>query len=619
MFTTKFIKKSTIEKIRFYTQDMDDYREEFFIYAFHELLDIHSPHSYQNKYANIFTCISEMLEYISIINNKDLNENYSKSIVNYLKKSHDDMKNHLKYDYIIHELLDSPVLNKIKSFNNFEQNISELKSLLIIILSKQEDYSNLLIDELKKSLFSPLSEVFPNKNYDLKDNQDIISKHLYNIIKLYVGLLVYQGFMPTYLFNRLQLLIGSSHYQRNTTLDFKKQFEKYFIKNILLNSQFTVYVLTNKINEAELPLSIENSNYIEFNNLPEKVKIEIHKNKIFKNKTIIQINIESNNYKSAIFKASKLIDAHLSIARLFNSHIKYRVSYFSYSHEHVYTMDINYELRVVTSAKNLYLKDNERNIIHVLNSRRLSHESKNKIKNSLQYFKKSQESYNMEDTFLNLWIALESLFKNKNNNSNTELIYKYIPIIYSQISLVRKLRYIYSILISCKIINPKDDTPFSKQSISEKELLKLLKERSFYENLLSNLNEYPFFQFRVARFVTDDLSSRENTQKTIKNSQENLNIHLNRIYYIRNKIVHTGEGYINNTQIVEHLFDYLIISYFIIIKMNNQFSSLNDNQYYFDCFSLEDLFEASKLLFELKLENQKSDNLVSEIFDFYFS
>lgn len=620
MFETNFIKKSTIEKIRFYAQDENDYREQFFIYAFHELLDIHSPHSYQNKYANIFTCISEMLEYISIINNKDINENFHNSILNYLRNSHNDMIIHLENDHIIKQLLDSSVLEKIKSFKNFEQNIYEFKSLLTIVLSQQESYSELLINELQKSLFSPLHEVFPKKENISFTNGDIIKKHLYGIIRLYVSLLVHNGLMPTYLFNRLQLLIGSSHYKKNSNLDFKKQFEKYFINNILSNNEFIVYALIDKINENELPIYVEECNYIAFDNLPKKVQSKLQRKR---NKTIIEIKVKSNNYKSAIFKANRLIDTHLSIIRLFNSDKKYQISFLSYwkieKHEYVNDMDLNHDLRIITSAKNLYLKDNERNIIHVINNNKLSNESKKKLKNSLQYFKKSQESYNMEDSFLNLWIALESLFRNKNDNSNTESIYRYIPIIYSQISLVRKLRYIYSILISCKIINPNTNTPFSKHSISEKELLKLLKEKTFYTNLLSNLSDYPFFQFRVARFVTDDLSDAKNTHKTIKNSQENLKIHLNRIYCIRNKIVHTGEGRINNIQIIEHLFDYLIISYLTIIKMSNQFSFLEENPNSLDCFSLEDTFAISKLLFELKINNQNNENLVSEILDLYFS
>lgn len=627
MFTVNFIKKNTIEKIRFYTQDNNDFREEFFIYAFHELLDIYSLHSYQNKYANIFTCISEMLEYISIINNKNLNENFYNSILNYLKNSYDDMKIHLKDDCIIDKILDPSVLDKIKLLEAPEPPFLEIKSLLLVILYKQREYNELLIEELKKSLFSPLSEIFPKKEDISFENKDIISKHLYKIVKLYVSMLVQQGFMPTYLFNRLSLLVRSSHY-KNSNSNFKSQFEKYFIKNIFSKNIFTIYLLINKINERDLPIYIDECRYVEFDSLPEKVKKKIkQKSKKRNNRnasnTIIEMKIESNNYKSAIFKANRLIDTHLSVIKLFNSDQKYEASFFSYlkieSHEYVEHMDLNHDLRVITSAKNLYLKADERNITYAINNSKLTDESKKKLTNSLQYFKQSQESYNMEDTFLNLWIALESLFKNENNKSNTESIYKYIPIIYSQISLVRKLRYIYAILIYCEIINPNNNTPFSEQSISEKELFTLLTNNNLYKKLLSNLEDYPFFQFRVARFVTDDLSCRENTLEVIKNSQKNLRIHLNRIYYIRNKIVHTGEGRISNIQIIEHLFDYLIISYLTIIKMSNQFSFLEDNMFSLDCFSLEDIFTRSKVLFELKIDNQTSNNLVSEIFDLYFS
>jgi hypothetical protein len=149
-------------------------------------------------------------------------------------------------------------------------------------------------------------------------------------------------------------------------------------------------------------------------------------------------------------------------------------------------------------------------------------------------------------------------------------IIKYVPMIYNSFSIIRKIRYAKEMLKINKINIPNDikealdikNNIFDKTTTDEK-ILEIITRDPLFISLVKSINGTEHLKYRltiIKEFIDKDKISDHflESEKSIKNQ-------LYRIYFMRNKISHRGHYKNINPHLLEHLTDYLMISYSALV------------------------------------------------------
>lgn len=537
---------------------MDDYRGRFFIESCYEILHTESPSFHQTKIYNIMSSSKEVIEAIDdyIQDSKNLRNLYN---------SINELKACLKKDDVISPLIQffNANLNNLftaigndesKEINKFT--IRELLLYLKNILNLESIYQKQLLEKLIYSITS--------KDVNLKHlNRNL--KLISNLSNLYITYLLTKNYSPSYLFHRMQMFTRSNNYgSRN----FKEQL--YFVLN-KLNSRresFLVYFILYKHIDIDFIKSLMNDKLtIEISYTVDK-RFEKEIIDLKDRNTFITIELDSTDYISAAFKANKEINLLLDKLEFHNLLSANNISETCYVLEKTnktYTTKkvyLNKLLSFVTKINiDIY---NEHNLFLEI-EKKLEKESIIRFNRSIHYLRMSKDTGSLEQKLLNMWIALESLF-DKHENTIIGDIVKWLPLIYSTTSLIRRIEYVLNLLRKYEIKVPKEVKLHYGTKINSFQEMKIdsFVDIFFNEDLckkiFNNCGNKEFLKYRIME-TFEELKTSKKTISRIERSSSDVQRQIRRIYLVRNKLTHQAFHGNVKGQIVNNLNEYLFICY----------------------------------------------------------
>jgi len=276
---------------------------------------------------------------------------------------------------------------------------------------------------------------------------------------------------------------------------------------------------------------------------------------------------------------------------------------------HTKAININLLINFLSSESGAYFSKSNTTIHHALTS--LNEQGREHMSRSLRYLRLARESVSLEQKLINLWISLESLFSD-GETSILVNIEDYIPQIYAVSGLQRRVWYLKELLVKNKI----PTTPlFNKTIVSgmssfnehttDANIFSLLQNEDVVNELFESLGEKNHLKYKLIRTYEDFKSNKAITER-IKNSELDVTRQLRRIYFLRNKITHTGHYANIRPQLVMHLFDYLAVCYAAISISSEK--SIQKNSH-----SIDDLLAAYRMGVDVVVGLSKPGNKIDKI------
>ncbi|QAU33756.1 hypothetical protein [Janthinobacterium sp. 17J80-10] len=579
---------------------INDFRARFFVETFTEKLSMRTPHFYQSRLMNIFSSSLEALTYISEYRSNDKNGGY---ILSSLDEIDSCLSNDPVAEFLFAKMEGSrqQIFKKIRGGDFSSGQLNRLSVICRGVLAREEDYEKELLADLNKVLFS---------NVELAQ-KDRLTTSIYALTGLYVTHLLNKGYSPTYLFNRAEQFTRETNYSGR---NFKEQFEFITEKLRSHTTSFEVYFAIRSNKPSSLLAINDEDNCKFFSTIPD----DIQDNKLKKSwaelnpNAIARLTITSTDFVSASWrtkdKLDQLIDAVTALE--LNPQIAFHPHCMAISRNQQFThgesLNISLLIGFLTSESGTFFTKSDNTIRHAL--AKLNIEGKEHIGRSLRYLRLARESVSLEQKLLNLWIALESLFSDGENSILLNIV-EYVPQIYALTGLQRRIEYLRDALVRHQIpITPlalsitKGDAVFNEESTSSI-VFEVLKNKDASIELFNSLGPKEHLKFRFySTFM--DMKDNKSLADRVKRSETDVARQLRRIYFLRNKITHTGHFANIRPQLITHLLDYLAVSYVAISKAAIQ--TKNDRLH-----SISDLLVAYKMGAEAVVSNINSSTAIN--------
>lgn len=282
-------------------------------------------------------------------------------------------------------------------------------------------------------------------------------------------------------------------------------------------------------------------------------------------KRYFRVNVSAFDIYSAAHIAIRKISDVLNVASFYNLVSAWNlssVSIIAISKDNIYHKAFNAEQlystydyldsssRIFENTKNIFLDDNKKAL-------------REKLTGAFGYANISRASLFQEEKYMNLWVALESL-------ARTRMYADIISNVKQTVPAAMSLRYVYRIVrnyvedcIRCKVVfdfpeHPIDMKQETKQKLV-KETIEVFRDDALYVQLLqkSKVNSLLMYRTEMVHVILNDSKVIKNK---IKNHHDRVEWQIQRLYRIRNEIVHSALQ--NETSLItyiEHLYDYLSI------------------------------------------------------------
>ncbi|OLQ93068.1 hypothetical protein BIY22_00830 [Vibrio panuliri] len=579
-----------------------DYRNRFFIEVWREILYVDTPSFYQSKTMNIMSGAEEIIEAIDdyLIDPKNGNllvtllQDY-KTVVNIdsvakkvLKGLHSTLKKKINLDK---ESINDTVVNDLKLF-------------MKVIVSREDIYYNELKKQLKSSI---LGQVDLTK-------KDRIMRDIYTLTKMYIGHLLWKGYSPTYLYNRMEYLTRTKNYGKR---DFSAQLHSCLDKLTVRVSDYNVYFLVSPLSKYLISskeiLGVEFFEYHDYISDSDYKKLAAN----FDSIVVAKIVVNTTDYVSAAWKANEILDKVVDFMSIEKPLHNLRYSPICLTEfklgalSHSQTINIGRLKQFITNkdTDSLELISDSRKVQF---RHSISLERYDVLNRSLRYLRIAKESTSLEQKLMGLWIALECIFEMTEGNIISGIT-SYVPFLYGSQSIEIRIRYAKSLLearlkkLPSSWVNQVSSgvTKFSELNVEEFfDLMKIEKNRHNVYSDLTKLGE-EFVVFRVIH-VFDCLETSEKIVERIDSTESDVNNQLIRIYKVRNKLTHRAfYGHVR-PQLVDNLLSYLHSSYNALI-LGSVYDSIED-------FDSLDIFNAHKLGYEIMKKDLKiSDKKLEEL------
>lgn len=556
-------------------------REAFFIKTFAEKLNLTHPFFIQARIGTAFTCINEINLYLNSFD-------YSKNNT-YIVAGVEELIEIIDND----DLLNSKIISDWKFYKEnlklcikfiSKKDILTIKNIIDSIYIFKNEYEKQLLIELKRYIF--IEDFDKNK-----------PKRVYNNISMYtskyIAALLDNGFSHLYLFNRIKYLTQKNNYGNRT---FEQQFDYIFNKISNERSSFSIYFLISNIkglinNESKLEKNginiLSNLNEKRLNDSADKIK------KKTQNDKYLEVTVEASDYMAASFIAKKTLDKTLDVT-FYSTKINFEVSDFCVVKSHK-GLKASHSLMMSDMNKNVYKEESLASsryplfdFTNLINS--LEYSDKSQVLQSLRYVRLAREIHSNEQKILNLWISLESLFFWKDESTILSILNQYVPKIYAQASIISRLDIALKIAKK-SIINILDNK--ENINLNSEDILEIFSNDDLSKKVFENLND-ELFKYQWSN-LNDIFKSESNIFKQMKNTELDVSRQIRRIYFLRNKISHTGYYTDINPITTLHLMDYVQICYVSINKGLSELLRINNKKY-----TLEEIFT------HLDLKNEKS-------------
>ncbi|ELK0388695.1 hypothetical protein QJF78_000481 [Vibrio cholerae] len=592
----KTIKVDGMRKVTNTTWDglpFHDFRNRFFVEVWKEILYVNTPSFYQSKTMNVMSGAEEIIEAVDDYLVDEKNGNFLLTILS-------DYKNVLKSDNIarilftnLHPLLINKTdLNK-ESLSNHRA--MEIKTIVSLVLNKEDEYYNELKKQLKASVLSAV---------DLTKKARVMEE-IYKLTKMYIGHLLWKGYSPTYLYNRMEYLTRITNYGSR---DFSAQLNSCLDKLTVRVSDYNVYFLVAPL--SKYLIETKNILGVEFVDRKQFITDDNYKkiSQGFESSVVAKVVVNTTDYVSAAWQANEILDKAIDFLGIEKPQYNFKYSpvclteFNSGAHVHKQTINIGRLKQFITSKDTGALESIPQSIKFSFRES-IKLERYDVLTRSLRYLRVAKESTSLEQKLLSLWIALECIFESTEGNIISGIT-NYVPLFYSSQSLDIRLNYAKSLLetrlvylpTSWKNLVKNNESKFNQLSLTEFfDIMKIEKNRHSVYSDLTKLGE-EFVVFRVIH-IFDCFKSSAACEKRITDTKVDVEKQLHRIYKVRNKLTHRAfYGHVR-PQLVDNLLGYLLSAYNTLI-LGCIYDDIPD-------FKSQDLFNVYKSAYGAMIHNMK--------------
>lgn len=312
---------------------------------------------------------------------------------------------------------------------------------------------------------------------------------------------------------------------------------------------------------------------------------------------------------------SFLEDSHTAVNQCLNSLVEklailnyYDIDVEKFTHTRVVfpnkKKSISYDLQNKQLENNKIDKEDILKVQLIFQSDKVEKQSQIYLKNFFRQYNLSLDSVSVETKYTSLWTAIESLLVTGHYSSKIEHIKKIIPSILSSKYIIRLLknylydcyRVEYEIKIGDELIRTQNP------SMGDLKLLfELLTNDQLSEELVEDIDDYILLKKRTEELI-NMLKNSETLKDVLTNHYNTATYHLQRMYRIRNNLVHAAFSEKDILLIIDHLNFYVhstmneiveCLSEKEITNLGELFMIIEDN-YYAILSVLEDNIKTSK-------------------------
>lgn len=583
-----------ISQYSFQSANIIEKSEKLFIQLWAELFNPNTIDTYRVRVMNASAIITELEEVIIDAVNEVVP--HLSNVIFVAKEAERILKN----DFICQKHFKTETdfaLNYIKSLwdkpikNDLANHFSKIK----LLKEKLElEYFNILLKDLEEA-------IFVSKNLD----------NIQAITKALATQLIQKGYSFSYLYNRKSLFLDNTR-----ELSFRDKFN--FFKTDIQKPNRTFRIVfkfsaTGIITKFKEIFSIKILDHLNLNtNSIEEIEFDEQSGEHYG-----ELNIEAPDPYSAVYNSLKSISLLQNIVRY-----EFRKKEFKVSPKFLVYDDTNSKVYLNTAVQrplgfisagkeNRFKKYLESfNILLNTSQRKIDKDSVDRIINSFHYFRLSLDSAEPETRFLLNWIAFEYLVKIKMDKSLIEKVVNYIPKLFVTQYLNKLLKdfasNIFRLRCDKRMLQTADIIINSNNLIDIPSLFNALRDNSKAASIIAS-NDSPLFEIRVNELVKilKDLNS---ILSKLQEHLEDVQWNLQRIYRVRNKIVHSASTNLNLAQLDGNL------TYYYTTLLNNIiYHSINAASE----TTLDSIYLKFESTYEYILTQVKNDNINSEIFTDY--
>lgn len=574
---------------------------------FKTTFNIKTIDSLRPRYCNSHIVLEEMLEISNLINNGTINYNnlvtLKEEVVKILAKDEILRKYYPKKISLITKKInlfnfEKDGINNLIQFLKIElqffnsKYFSMLKNEILIISDKRVKYSSYSEENIKNILDSFISECL------------FLGISLKNLTKLAS---LSNSYSKTDIKRSIDIITRKkSFYFYLVLFDVDRNIQKYLI-DIFGNKNPDDIFYTMR----ELPI---NSKIIPkvFKSIKKKRNVVY-----FKFKTL-----KLPDRDSGIFSLKSLLEKYINFAHIFSPQEKTRFFHLALVYDYSLRKYTSINYADVVKYKHTVGTDIENKISNCLAS---SSYILDKISSSALYLDSSLNEFKINNKFLNSWISIEVLFntlksdafrKGYSENKTIEYerslstincVYKYVPKIQGLFYISKIWSYLLErVLMVCSL------------SIRSNFILKgnpdvlsfiiYLKEDEKFNILINDINDYSELVY-LLKFYREIFFDKKRLKEIIINHESKIRSHLQRLYRIRNTIVH-GEGQSSSSSGLYNISSILMLSMNCreySLDLINYISTISkDRDKYFS--SMLDIFETFIILHDNFIEIIENTN-----------
>lgn len=473
----------------------------------------------------------------------------------------------------------------VKSGNIDGVGVHRLKAFCRAVISRAAQYELALTEALVEAVVGVSDTT----------QKERITDSINKLSGLYVTHLLNQGYSPTYLFNRHEMFTRANKYAGR---DFAGQLalvsERLRSHTSNFYCHFTIYT-----NRTKTLLTTTAKAEIIFYELQHPTLAGINLADIVRPGTepiVARIATVSTDHVSAALRSKELLDQLLDVVTAFDSNLYLNVSascvvtYQVQALTHYRHVPVDKLLNFMSSEIVTRFSNPNNSISKALHV--LEPDSKSQLGRSLRYLRLSKESVSLEQKLLNLWIAFESLFVDLGAGIIGNML-DYVPILYATTGLRRRVEYLRDLLVSNSISVPDeirrklfDKARFDKE-LTVEQVFALLRDEPLAIVLFNSIEKKEHLKFKLMQ-VYQELETNKALSDRLSRTEDDVIRQLRRIYFMRNKITHTGRFSGVRPQLITHLLDYIGVCYEAIFAASDK--AKVDSQY-----SLIELLTSAKI------------------------
>jgi hypothetical protein len=173
--------------------------------------------------------------------------------------------------------------------------------------------------------------------------------------------------------------------------------------------------------------------------------------------------------------------------------------------------------------------------------------AKEKLRSAIRFYKLGNDSLEIEHKILNYWIGFEQLFAAIESKENSiDRMKKFYVALSSCYYIQRRTNYLVFLANLKKYTN-------NGNAITIKDLNKEL-----IDNLAFNDQDF-LLEKRIKKYI-NDFNTNHGIKESVSLHKKRLELHLTRIYKIRNELIHEGKTSVDLNLVAGHLRHYLLFS-----------------------------------------------------------